>query len=102
LPFWCGLFRFFVGVYGRSVPHGSADAVQALHQNLLPRRGDLKLQHHTVLIGDGLVRQVYRQPLTFFFFRALEEFLSLLFGRRGGKSPALEAITVVEDAKMSA
>src|SRR5213080_4426520 len=55
---------------------------------------DFELEHQAVLIGDRLVRQVYSQRITFFFFRALEEFLDLLFGQRSGKNPVLEAIVV--------
>src|SRR5579871_6344403 len=47
-----------------------------------------------MLVGDGLIRQVDRQRVAFFLFRALEQLLDLLFGKGGGQNPVLEAIVV--------
>src|SRR5580700_10073690 len=45
-------------------------------------------------VGNGLIRQTYRQHVAFFFFRALEEFLDLLLAQRGGQNAILETIVV--------
>src|SRR6202790_4019687 len=51
-------------------------------------------------VGDGLIRQVYRQHVAFFFFGAQEEFLDLLLAQRRRQDSVLEAI-VVENVRIA-
>src|SRR5579872_6934513 len=51
-------------------------------------------------VGDGLIREVHRQRVAFFFFRALEEFLDLVLGKGSGKNAVLEAV-VVENVRVA-
>ena len=45
-------------------------------------------------VADGLIRQIHRQRVAFFFFGALEEFVDVRVAERGGKNAVLEAIVV--------
>ncbi len=77
---------FFVGGNFGFVLQGISDIVEAFEQNFLARRGNLEFQNQAVLVGDDLVRQIHGQRIAFFFFRALEKFLHLIFGERRGDS----------------
>src|SRR5437016_3517117 len=89
-----GAVGFFVGVDGGDVLHAGADVVQALQKDFLAGRSDFKLEHQAMLVGDGLVRQIDRQRIAFFFFGVLEKLLDLIFGQRSGKNAILEAVVV--------
>src|ERR1700730_14540553 len=63
---------FFVGGDVRFMLQRRADIVEALEQNFLARRRNIEAEHQAMSIRDGLVRQIHRQHVAFFFFRALE------------------------------
>src|SRR5207253_9667858 len=77
-----------------------ADVVEALQQNFLARRGDLKLEHKAVFVSDGLVWQIDRERIAFFFFRALEEFFDFILRQRRGQDAVLETV-VVENVRVT-
>ena len=89
---------FLVGSDVRLVLKGGADVVESPQQNFLSRRGNFKFEDQAMLVGDGLVGQIDGQRIAFFVFRALEEFVDLIFGESCGQDSVLETIVV----KMSA
>ena len=53
-----------------------------------------------MFVRDGLVRQIHRERIAFFFFGALEEFFDFRFRERRRQDAVLEAI-VVENVRVA-